>query len=404
MCVEEYISMIGCTALPERWAELFPAVIKEYELHGCRYTDADYYVRLNKKYGMLEGLLDVYIDAARAVSENELLTYTLMLLARAAEDRASFRKEQKSFKMPVAKEGEPTLGYDMLPALALCTMADYCYENLASHNIPKEHIDRMMKTPEEPVRSRISRGLSPKHEMFDWNQHAIDGKLFMMGRLQIHLFETFGGYVSVFRNENGETVPLADGIRLHKSGMALGALYCEDEDGAFEGAVTETDSFYIGYPYLPSGKVSPKSVKLKKSEWERVLCYNDYVIKLHIPSGAGLTPESVDDSLNRAREFVKKYYPEYDYKGFSCLSWLCDPNIADLVGEESNIGRFAKRFQPLTVPSNGRSVFRFVYKNVNMPFDEIPEDTRLGRALKAHYAEGKAIYDFRGYFFPDGTK
>ena len=399
-----YLSALGCESIPERWAEILPEVIADYNKNGCEYARPEFYNRLSESYGMLDGLLDTYISAAEEVGKNELLSITLMLIARASEDRPSFRKEQKAFKFPIAKEGEPTLAYDMLPALALAAMADGCYERLASHNIPKEHIDRLMKAPEGPVRSRISKGLSPRHDMFDWQQHAIDGKLYTLGRLQIHLFETFGGYVSVFKNAKGETVPLADGIKLHRSGMALGALYFEDEEGSFDGKITETDDCYEGYPYLPNGIVSTTPVKLKKDEWEKVLCYTDYVIKLHIPSGGGLTPEAVDDSLARAREFVATYYPEFEYKGFCCYSWLCDHTVADLVGEDSNIGRFAKRFQPLTVPSNGRSVFRFVYQNANIPFDEIPETTSLGRALKKHYSEGKAVYDFRGYFFPDGTK
>ena len=46
-------------------------------------------------------------------------------------------------------------------------------------------------------------------------------------------------------------------------------------------------------------------------------------------------------------------------------------------------------------------VFNFVFKKPNNDFDirDLPETTRLERALKAHYLGGKAIYEMYGYFF-----
>ena len=400
--LKDYLSALGRESMPERWAAEYPRVMAEYEKYGNPYVKAEYYEYLNKKYGMLEGMLEVYCGAAQAVAENEILSHTLLLIARMNEDRAAFKKEYKSFPLPRPKEGEPSLPYDMLPALALASMADYCYENLKSRDIPKEHIDRLMKTPEGNVRSKVNNGLPPRHDLFDWDQHAIDGQLFTLGRLQIHVGDTFGGYVSVFENSKGERIPLADyGLKFDKTGFGLGALYHEDEEDSFVGIVEEDEKCYTGYPYTEMGTVKREKISLDKNEWKKIFCRDDYVIKLHIPSGGGLTPEAVDASLMAGREFVKKYFPDFKYKGYSCYSWLCDPTLSELVGENANIAKFSKRFQPLTVPSNGRAVFRFVYKNANIEIDDIPEDTTLSRALKARYKNGGAVYDFRGYFFED---
>lgn len=393
---------LGCDSLPERWEREYERLMAKYDSEGSPYVKREFYENLNKKYGMLEGLVDVYADAARAVGECEILSRILFILAEMQLPRSEFKAELRKIKFPKPSEDEPTLAYDMLPALTLATMADYCYNNLAPRGIPKEHIDRLMKTPEANVRSKVNRALPPRHDNFDWDQHSIDGKLYMVGALQIHVGDTLGGFVSVFENGEGERIALADyGIALDKSGFALGALYHDDAEDSFIGEVEETEKSYTGYPYTPLGTVKREKVTLQKSEWKKVLCRDDKVIKLHIPSGIKLTPEAVEDSLRRGSEFTKKYFPEFDYKAFCCYSWLCDPNLPDLLGEDRNISKFSRRFHPLTSASNGRSVFRFVYKNEKMAFDQIPEDTSLGRALKAHYARGGAIYDFRGYFFED---
>ena len=209
----------------------------------------------------------------------------------------------------------------------------------------------------------------------------------------------FCGYVSVFKNAKGEIISLADGIKLHRSGRALSAPPFDEEEGSFFGEITEGQDYYEGFPYGEDGLVSPTPVRLLKAEWQKILCYDDYVIKLHIPSGSPLKDDEVEDSIKQAREFVKTYFPDFDYKAFSCYSWLCDPQVVKLLGEDANISKFAKRFQPLTVGSNGRSIFRFVFGDPNIEIDDIPENTRLCRALKEHYKAGGAIYDFRGFFF-----
>lgn len=397
--LEKLLAELGLEKLPTRWVEFFPALMDDFDKNGCPLLDGKYYERLNREYGMLDGLVDIYRDAAESVKKNEPLARLLHVLAHAEKDRTLFYSELREFKFPRANEGEDPIAYDMLGALAITALADACYDKMSKRGIPQELIDSIMKIPEGATRAHLKKYGRPGYSLFDWNQHAVDAKLFRIGRLQIHLHERFGGYVSVFKNDTGEVVSLADGIRLHRSGHALGAYLFEDEDGSFAGEVTETDDFYIGYPYGKDGLVSPTPVQLSKAKWRMVLSHDDYVIKLHIPSGSPLDDGEVEDSIARAREFVKTYYPDFDYKGFSTYSWLCDPQVTELLGDGANISKFCKRFQPLTVGSNGRSVFRFLFGDPDIKIEDIPETTRLSRALKEHYKSGKAIYDYRGFFF-----
>ena len=102
------------------------------------------------------------------------------------------------------------------------------------------------------------------------------------------------------------------------------------------------------------------------------------------------------------RAFFKQYYPDFKYKAFYCGSWLLDPQLEEMLGAQSNIAKFGRRFSRLTARSGGNAVFGFVFLKPNpaeVILDELPENTRLERALKAHYKSGKAIYELQGYFF-----
>ena len=130
-----------------------------------------------------------------------------------------------------------------------------------------------------------------------------------------------------------------------------------------------------------------------------MLAKGDPTVSVHIPAGGGLTPAVVDETLAQFRLFLADYYPEYDYRAFVCASWLMDPQLDALLPEDSNIVRFSRRFTRLARKSQGDGVFNFIFSKPDMNFDicDLPENTRLERAVKQHYLSGKAIYEMNGF-------
>ena len=251
------------------------------------------------------------------------------------------------------------------------------------------------------VRSSLEKSGHPTLSLFEWNQHYADAKIYRIGRLEFHFGDSFGGAVNIFENKSGEHVALADGLTVDESGYALGAYAHENKDNARAITVSEDESAYVGYPYDKKGYVASQPVRLEKSEWTKIITRESPALKLHIPADGKLTPESVDMSLRDGMEFAKKYFPDFDYRIFSCYSWLCDPQLAEILDGECNIVKFSNRFHPLSIPSKGRSVFNFVYRisDPGTDYALLPERTSLERALKKHYTDGKVIYEMRGYFF-----
>ncbi|MEK8105165.1 hypothetical protein NKG94_08060 [Micromonospora sp. M12] len=120
------------------------------------------------------------------------------------------------------------------------------------------------------------------------------------------------------------------------------------------------------------------------------------------PTSGPLTPEAVDASLDEARAFFPRHFPDERYTAFTCASWLLDPQLRDYLPESSNIVRFQRRFE-LDLPG-GRGpdadieVLRFGFRTLTTPLDELPRRTLLQRALVDHRKAGGHWHWRRGRF------
>lgn len=399
LTIDELAQKIGITAFPEEYRDFYDEVMQDFDAHGCAYTNPEYYDYLHEMYGVLDSYLDLYKKAAVEIGRNEYLSRALALFCHSLKD-ADVRCAKKELLELPEKSGD--FAYEMFPALAAASEFEIAYNILRKRNLPTDILKQTLKLPENGIPSfKMRHQNRPGYSFLSWFQLAIDGKLFELGRLQYEIFCGFEANACVFRNKSGEEIALASELAVHKSGFALGSKYYEDDEGSWVATIKETDSSYEGYPLNERGFVVNNIVSLNRSEWEKVLSPGDPVISIHIPATGSLSPAKVDDSLQKATNFFRKYYPDYEYKAFVCYSWLMDPQLVDLLGEDANISKFNARFQKVTAKSNGNHVFKFVFLKPDMNFalEDLPENTHLEKALKKHYLDGEAIYGMAGYFF-----
>ncbi|AEB44855.1 MULTISPECIES: acyltransferase domain-containing protein [Micromonospora] len=126
-------------------------------------------------------------------------------------------------------------------------------------------------------------------------------------------------------------------------------------------------------------------------------------IDLHIPDSGPLSPEAIDASLDQARAFFPRHFPDEHYTAFACGSWLLDPQLAEYLPEDSNIIRFQRRFElePYEQPDGldaDVEVLRFVFRTLSTPLDALPRRTVLQRAIIDHLAAGHHWQWRRGRF------
>lgn len=397
------MDQIGIQKWPERWLDIYDAVMDDFEKNGCKMLDPAYIDTLACRYGILNGQKELYKEVIKEISQQEPLGRLLALLCTALADSENRKDDLKNFAPVFSTIDAPNLGLNMLPGLALLSQMPECYNNLCALGLPEEEIRAAMQRPEGSVNSfaRNHKGM-PGFSLLHWYQRVIKGNLFLAGRLELEMNKAFRGKACVFRSKAGEVIALAHELMVHASGMALGAAGAESPEGSWEAMVEETELFWEGYPFDENGLVSREKVRLEKSQWKKELSYGDKAIGLHIPASGPLTPEAVQDSLERIRAFVKKYYPEHAGCHFICSSWLVNPKVRSLAGEESNIAKFNKRFLPLTCKSMGTSIFSCVFHtDPSTPLEELPEATSLHRNLKALYLSGDFLHEMMGVILAD---
>lgn len=407
MTIEQLMEKVSCSQWPERWGSLYGDVVSAFEKKGCPYLTPAYYDETAEKYGVFSDRLSLYKEAAASVAANKELALFFALLCRALEDRETAYEETLSCRLPKSPEGEHDLALDMLEGLAIFSQIPYCYSVLKRIGLPEAYIRFTLGRIEYGVDDYESRYGAPGYALLYWNQLIIDGKLFRIGRLELELRENCPAGVSVFENKAGERRALVDGVRMHRDGYPLGIIFYEDEADAWDANIEAREDAFIGYEPDGTGRVSRERVTLPKTEWHRILSPADKVVSIHIPSDGKLDDEAVKATYPEMKKFLATYFPDFDYKAFYCASWLLDPTLEALLGSESNIAKFGKGFRHRFIARDtGYGVFHFAFRvkgkpGTDYPFDDLPETTRLFKAVKKHYKNGKGIYAVSGVFFPD---
>lgn len=391
---------VNCKKWHKDWEQYFPLALKEYEESGCIYAHREYYEMLEYKYGHLGEFTQVLQKAADAIKGDEAFELFLVFICMILRERENVRAELGDFIQPVSPEGRDDIKYDMLTALAICSQSDACYKNFISHLLPDDVIRDAMKLMMNGIKGfRIRHNGADGYDLLSWFQLTVKGELFQFHNLQAQINSYFYADAKVFKNSMGEVITLSHNQKIHSSGHILGARFFEDEKDSWIAEYVETEAAFIGYPYDEKGLVKKEKVVLSKDEWHIALQKGDPVIALHIPANASLKNEVVEEFLKYIRQFFKEYYPEYEYKAITIGSWLMDPQLTDMLDEDSSIVKFQKRFRVLTVASQGNSVFKFVFKKPDLNFEikELPEDTSLQRKIKAMCLENKTVYEAIGY-------
>lgn len=119
-------------------------------------------------------------------------------------------------------------------------------------------------------------------------------------------------------------------------------------------------------------------------EQKNLLPSNVPVINVHIQKNADLSQESIEKSFSLAKEFFPKYFPEHEYKAFLCYSWLLYSGNRQLLNEDSNIVKFAAKFDIISeIKDNEQAVARIYGKKYRCRAD-YPQNTSLQKNALAH--------------------
>lgn len=123
----------------------------------------------------------------------------------------------------------------------------------------------------------------------------------------------------------------------------------------------------------------------------------DPYLDIHIPASGPLRYEECAESLRMAKDFFGKFYPEYDYKGFMCHSWLLDPTLSRFLPENSNILRFQTLFH-IAETEEGDGILQFVlrWRCTRETLCTVEPKSAFAEKVKAAALDGATFYVGQG--------
>ncbi len=120
----------------------------------------------------------------------------------------------------------------------------------------------------------------------------------------------------------------------------------------------------------------------------------DPILAVHIPSGPKLTKESALASFKLAENFFKKYFPEHNYKCFTCNSWLLDnKNLPEFLPAGSNILDFQSVFEIVELGSSDDAfIFAFPHGVNRENVKDFTPKTSLQSKIKDFVLKDGVLY------------
>lgn len=126
----------------------------------------------------------------------------------------------------------------------------------------------------------------------------------------------------------------------------------------------------------------------------------DPVLSVHIPRFLGpLSVASCEAAFGAAHEFFAAHFPAVHHRVAICGSWLLDPQLADQLGERSNIVAFQRRFTLAGPPKiDDVSALEFTFDEPDRPLTQLPQTSRLERSIVDVLAGGGHWHSGTGWF------
>ncbi len=127
-----------------------------------------------------------------------------------------------------------------------------------------------------------------------------------------------------------------------------------------------------------------------------------YVLGVHIPPGGPLDIDASLASMEAARAFFERHFPDCPFAWFACESWLMDPQLAEYLDARSNIVRFQRLFTILPLAEGMGATDRgdddmlgYVFGGAadgspaEDQLDRLPQGSTLQRAFVRHLRAGR---------------
>jgi hypothetical protein len=225
-----------------------------------------------------------------------------------------------------------------------------------------------------------------------WLRLHVAADVFRLGRFE-YILAPFEAKARAFRHRrDGTVLALADdGVWFDPGGHAWAGEASGDRERGWTSELALDERTVTGFPMSPYGVAVREKVELPLSEWECVLASGDLVLDTHIPAGEGMPPDRCADSMRQALAFFPRHFPAKPCVGFTCASWLLNPDLAEFHSPTSNMVQWQRELYLLPCPSDGHCGAFHVFGEDRVDPATAPRNTSLLRAMVAQVEAGKPL-------------
>ena len=392
MTLQSIAQIVGVEEYPAGMEQAYAQILTD-PAPACDIEAID---RLQQQYDMFGRFYDLVREYAYKVHEDP--ARSLWIKTAVAYARAGDFDQANSVPVPKPDGTQLTalLPFYILVAQIPDSMAEYCRRGFSEEEAVQ--YSRVYKNSLATVETRT--GMPGTDKLYyGWAGHYAKVQIFKVAGLQFEMRKLPGQAIYLRQKATGTIVPVMLKGTIHRSGIQhTASASFEDPQGAFTCCFREDAENYYGHGVY-NGIISQTEETFPKQQWECALRPGDPCLGMHIPRGADISDPAVNTAIAAARELVTQRFPEFSGRLVYCSSWLLDPTLGKLLGENSRIAGFQNRYIRHPQVSAGMHVFGHVFPKKIEDYASLPENTRLERALKELYLNGGHIYAYAGVIF-----
>ena len=359
--------------------------------------------QLQTEYDIFGEFYDLILDTAKKVNASPVHSGWVRAAARFSMDGDS----TQAYRIPEpAYDGGPM--NDFLLLYVLIPQIPGSIEKYKAMGLDAEQLADILnawKSSFRIVQERTGRpGINKAY--YNWMVHFTKARIFKTKGLQFEEKKLPEQAVWIYNAAQGKLLPLMTGGLFHSSGVQwIGSFGYTDEEDAFTPEFSEDDENFYGHGVFDN-VVDTQSKVYPKKDWTCVGRPGQIALNMHIPRGADISREATLDACRSALRLARQYFPDVTGSLIFCSSWLLNPTLRQIQGDNSRITQFMQCYTkyPNRDPA-GSAMFGFVF-NRHRPEDltTLPEDTSLRRKLKKLYLEGGCLHSYSGAIYVEEEK
>ena len=393
MC-EDVRAKLGAGVESPFWQEALAAAMAESGTPV--WLTEDYLLPLDGRFQLLGEYKEQILKAAAAVAASEDLCLLARVLWHILGQKKHYGESFSQFQLPEEE------AFDFLALLPVLGHVMPFVGELEQRGIGEDIIFDTLSFLRGFIGGCGKDRDRPRFDSLRYFRVFVYTEFLWAGRMRFEIQKNARRGVWIFKNAQGQLRTLMCDVKLHTGGHVAGTAGFENE-AVYDADFRETEEFYEGHEADPvTGLAGAQRVRLDKSEWVPVLRPGDDLLKVHIPYRGRLEPEACADSYRRGWEAFRKGFPEYDFKGFVCKTWLLAPELREFLKEGSNILQFQKPYTLFPAESTGADAFLYVYKMdvksaLEVDPEALPEDNSMMRGVKQLARQGRFAHEFAGF-------